>query len=275
MLYDGLALPASGLPALDGGHVFPKKKEWRGAPETRAQARRPTPQTSARSGRVQAEHTHKHTNAPAHTSQSGGVHPKPEPKHTDTHRTAEPGVAGYKCSLHTNTHTPEHLSQDWRGAPETRAQAHTPGPRIPARIGGVRAERAHKHTQTPTPQPGVARRSRNPGRSTHTHTAQPSQEGRGTSGARTQTHTDPNTPARSARAQRRPEPKHTQRRRTPEPGLRGYRRGAHTTTHAPEPQLGMAGCRPKPKPIRTHHKHQPGMAGLARNPDPNTSATHR
>ena len=27
MLYDGLALPASGLPALDGGHVFPKKKK--------------------------------------------------------------------------------------------------------------------------------------------------------------------------------------------------------------------------------------------------------
>ena len=27
MLYDGLALPASGLPALNGGHVFEKKKK--------------------------------------------------------------------------------------------------------------------------------------------------------------------------------------------------------------------------------------------------------
>ena len=90
------------------------------------------------------------------------MQPKPEPKHTHTHRTPQPGVAGCKRGAHTSTHTTQHPSQEWRGAAETRAQAHTPTPHTPARSGGVRAEQAHKHTHTPTPQPAVARRSRNP-----------------------------------------------------------------------------------------------------------------
>ena len=86
-----------------------------------------------------------------------------------------------------STHTPQHPTQERRGAAETQAQAHTATPHTPARSGGVQAERAHEHTHTPTPPPGVAGHSRNPSQSTHTHAAHPSQEWRGTSGARTRT----------------------------------------------------------------------------------------
>ena len=72
----------------------------------------------------------------------------------------------------------------------------------------MQAEPANKQTQTPTPQPGVAGRSRNPSPTTHTHTAHPSQEWQGTSGARIQAHTHPNTPARSGGAQPKTEPNH-------------------------------------------------------------------
>ena len=89
----------------------------------------------------------------------GRVMSEPEPKHTHTHHTPQPGVAGYKQSGRTSTHTAQHPSQEWRGAAKTRAQAHTPTPHTQARSGGVQAERAHEHTHTPTPQPGVAGRS--------------------------------------------------------------------------------------------------------------------
>ena len=142
------------------------------------------------------------------------------------------------------------LSQEWWGAAETRAQIHTHTPHTPARSGGVQAERGHQHTRTPTPQAGVAGRSRNPSPNTHTHTAHPSQEWQGTSGARTPAHTHPNTPARSGGAQPFPEPKHTHARRTPQPGVTGYKGSTHTNTHTPTPQ--------------------PGVAGRSRNPSPNT-----
>ena len=161
------------------------------------------------------------------------MQPKPEPKHTHLHRTPQPGVAEYKRRAHTSIHTPQHPGQEWRGAAETRAKAHTPTPHTVARSGGVQAESAHKHTHTPTTRPGVAGRSRNPSPSTHTHTAHPSQEWRGTSGARTQTHKGPNTPARSGEAQPRPGPKHTHPHRTPQPGVAGYKRSAHANTHTP------------------------------------------
>ena len=161
-------------------------QEWRGTSRARQQTQT-RPNTPARSGRGQ---------------------PKPEPKHTHPRRTPQPGGAGYKRSTHTSTHTPEHPSQEWRGAAETRAGAHTPTPHTPARSGGVQAERAHKQTQTLTPQPGVAGRSWNPNSTTHTQTAHPSQEWQGTSGAHTQAHTHPNTPARSGGAQPKPEPNH-------------------------------------------------------------------
>ena len=169
----------------------------------------PTPHTPARSGRVQAERAHKHTQAP----------------------TAQPGVAGRSRNPSPRTHTrTAHPSQEWRGtsgaatqvhtgpnntATSGRAQPkpepkHTPTPHSPTWSGGVQAGRAHKHTQAPTPQLGVAGRSRNPSPSTLTHTAHPGQEPRGTSGARTQTHTHPNTQARSGGARPKPGPTTTQ-----------------------------------------------------------------
>ena len=89
-------------------------------------------------------------------------------------------------------------------------------------------------------------------------------------GTRTQTHIHPNTSARCGGAQPKPEPKHTQPHCTPEPGTAGYRRIAHTTTHAPKPQPRMVACKPKPKPNRMHHKPQPGMERRNHNPYPNT-----
>ena len=197
---------------------------------------------------------------------------------THPRRAPVPGVAGYKRSAHTNTHTPQHPSQEWRGAAETRAQANTPTPHTAARSGGVQAERAHKHTHTPTPQQGVAGRSRSPSPSTHTHTTHPSQEWRGTSGAGTQTHTHPKTPARcgGVQAERAHEHTHTP---TPQPGVAGRSRNASpsTRTHAAHPSQewrGTSGARiltrthpntparsgraqPKPKPEHTHPRRTP------------------
>ena len=164
----------------------------------------------------------------------GGAQPKPEPKHTHLHRTPQPGMAGNKGGTHTSTHTAQHPSQEWRGAAETRAQTHTPTARIPARSGGVQAERPDQHTHSPTPQAGVAGRSENPSPNTNTHGAHPSQEWRGASRAPTPAHTQPNTPARSGGAQPRPEPKHTHPRRAPQRGVVGCKRSAHTSTHTPQ-----------------------------------------
>ena len=53
---------------------------------------------------------------PTHTPQTGarrgGAQAKPEPQHTHPHCTPQPGVAGYRRSTHTCTHTPEHPSQE-------------------------------------------------------------------------------------------------------------------------------------------------------------------
>ena len=159
---------------------------------------------------------------------------KPEPKHTHPHRATQPGVAGCKQSAHTSTHTAQHPSQKWRGAAETRAQTHTPTPRTPARSCRVQAERAQEHTHSPIDQPGVAGRSRNPSPNTNTQAAHPSQERRGTGGARTPAHTHPNAPASSGGAQLKPEPKHKHPHRTPQPGVAGYRGGTHMSTHTPQ-----------------------------------------
>ena len=252
-------------------HTAHPIQEWRGTSGARTQA-------------------HTHPNNPA---RSGGPQPKPEPKHTHPHRTSQPGVAGYKRRAHTRTHTPEHPGQEWRGAAETRAQAHKPTPHTPARSGGVQAERAQIHREAPTPQPGVAGHSRNPRPSTHTRTEHPSQERRCTSGAATQAHTGPNTPARSGGAQPKPEPKHTHPHRTPQPGVVGYKQSAHTNTHRPEhpsqewrgaAETGAQAHTPTPHtPARSggvqaerarKHTHtpspQPGVAGRSRNPSPGT-----
>ena len=116
--------------------------------------RTPQPEVAGRSGNP-SPNTHTHTAHPcqewlgasgartrAHTqpntpARSGGAQPKPKPKHTHPHRAPEPGVARCERSAHTSTHTAQHPSQEWRGAAKTRAQTHTPTPRIPARSGRV------------------------------------------------------------------------------------------------------------------------------------------
>ena len=211
-------------------------------PKTRAQTHTPTARTGAKSGGVQAERPHQHTpgvagcsrntSANAHThgahpsqewrggsraptpahARSGGVQPKPKPKHTHPRRPPKPGVVGCKRSAHTSTR------QEWRAAAETRAQTHIPTVRTQARSVGVQAERPHQHT------PGVAGCSRDPSRNTHTHGAHPSQEWRGASGAPTTAH------ARSGGVQPKPEPKHKHPPRAPQPGVAGCQRSAHTST---------------------------------------------
>ena len=196
-------------------HTAHPSQEWRGA-------------SGARTG------AHKQPSTPA---RSGGAQPKPEPKHTHPHRAPQPGVAGCKRSAVTSTHTAQQPSQEWRGAAETLAQAHAPKPHTPARRGGVQEE----HTNSPAPKPEVAGHSRNPSPNTHTHTAHPSQEWRGTRGARTRAHTHRNTPARSGGAQLKSKPKHTHPRRAPWPRVAGYRGSRHTNTHTTTPQPGVAG----------------------------------
>ena len=219
-------------------------QEWRGA-----------------SGAPRPAHTQPNTRA-----RSGGAEPKPEPKHTHPPRAPQQGVAGCELSTHTSTHTPQHPSQEWRGAAETRAQTQTPTPRTRARSGWVQAERPHEHTHSPTPQAGVAGRSRNPSSNTHTHTAHPSQEWQGASGARTQAHTHPNTPARSGGAQPKPEPKHTHPRRTPQPGVAGCKRSAPQADTNPHTPAGSGGVQPEPEPNHTHPHGtpQPGVARYKR-----------
>ena len=251
-------------------------QEWRGAAETQAKAHTPTPHTPARSGGVQAERAHEHTHTstpqpgvagrsrnPSQSTHTHAAHPSQEWRGTSgARRTPQPGVAGYKRRAHTNTHTPQHPSQEWRGAAETQAKAHTPTPHTPARSGGVQAERAHEHTHTPTPQPGVAGRSRNPSQSTHTHAAQPSQEWRGTSGAGARAHTHPNTPARSGGAQPKPKPKHTHPRRTPQPGVAGYKRSGRTSTHTPQhPNQEWRGAAETQAKAHTPTPHTPARSG--------------
>ena len=128
--------------------------DWRGTGGARTETHT-HPNTPARNGRVQAEGAYRHTH-PNIPARSGRAQPKAEPKHTYPHRAPQPGWAGYKPGAHTNTHTPQHPSQEWSGAGGTRARAHTPTPHTPAKIIAVQEERAHKHTQTPTPEPGMA-----------------------------------------------------------------------------------------------------------------------
>ena len=286
---------------------------------------------------------------------------------------------------HTSTHTPQQTSQEWRGAAETRTQAHTPMPHTPARSGGVQAKQAHKNTQSPTPEPGVAGRSQNPnptptqtqtqaprnsrkpsvhspgteaahamqvtrpneirspgvrlhpracpalgleaeratpkhletlvprtcmdalgtgyarksgeplgfrpkegtsastaghppGMTTETqaqaHTPTPHTPARtgGEQGEPAHKHEHPNTPARSGGAQPKPEPRHTSPNCTPQPGLAGYKRSAHTNTHR---QTAHPSQERRGTEERAHeHTHtqtpKPGVAGCSRNSNPST-----
>ena len=189
-------------------HKYPNSpgQEWRGAAETQTQAHTPTPHSRARIGRVQAEGAQKHTqpNTPARI---GGAQANPKPKDTHPHRTPEPGLAGYRRSVPTDT--PQHPSQDWQGESQTRnPDAHTTNPKQDgrgtggartqthtledpmARNGGAQQKHEPKHTHphrtagpglvgyrrsertnthTPTPQPGLPGRSVVPTQKTHPH----------------------------------------------------------------------------------------------------------
>ena len=108
-------------------------------------------------------------------------------------RTAHPSQQ-WRGTSRARTHTPQQPSEEWGGAAEIRAQAHTFTPHTPARNGGVQVRCAHKHTHTPIPQPGVAGRSGSPSPNTHTHTAHPSKSG-GVQAERAHKHAQPNIPA--------------------------------------------------------------------------------
>ena len=127
---------------------------------------------------------------PTHTPQ----HPSPEWRsaaetraQAQTHRTHRPGLAGYKRSAHTKSHSPN-PSQDWRGTAETRAEANTH--RIPQPgLAGYRRS-AYTKTHNPIPQRGMAGRSGNPSPSPHPHsTPQP-----GVAGYRRSAHSKTHNP---------------------------------------------------------------------------------
>ena len=205
------------------------------------------------------------------------MQPKSELKHTHPRRAAQPGLAGCKRSAHTSTHTPQHPSQEWPGAAETRAQTHTPTARTPARSGGVQAEHPHQHTHNPTPQPGVAGRSRNPSPDTHTHTAHPCQEWLGASEARARAHTQPNTPAGSDEGSQKSSPNthtHTARPSQEWRGATGARTRAHTQPNT-QARSGGAQLKPEPKHTHPHRAPEPGVAGCKRSAHTSTHTAQR
>ena len=105
-----------------------------------------------------------------------------------------------KRDAHTNTHTSQHLSQEWQGAAETRGLAHTPTPHTRAGNDGVQAKRAHNHTRPKHPSQERWGASQSP--SPTAYTTNPSREWRGETTTRTQKH-PPKTPAKV-----QPGPKH-------------------------------------------------------------------
>ena len=111
-----------------------------------------TPRTRANMGGVQTERAHKHTH-PNTAASNGGAQPKPQPKHTQTHRTPQPGRAGYRRSAHTNTHTPT-LQHEWRGEDKTQTQGRTPTPHTPVANGVLKETPVLEHTQH-RPQAGM------------------------------------------------------------------------------------------------------------------------
>ena len=83
------------------------------SPNTHTHTAHPCQEWPGASGARTPAHTHPNTPA-----RSGGAQPKPEPQHTHSRRAPQPGVAGCKQSADTSTQTPQHPSQEWRGAAE-------------------------------------------------------------------------------------------------------------------------------------------------------------
>ena len=232
-------------------------QEWRGAPETRTRAKKPTLHTQARTGVVQAKQKHKHTrpntaarsgrveaknqtytHAPQTPARIGGVQaerarkhthlntparngraqPQPEPEHTCPHRTTEPGMLGYKRGTQTQ-------------------------PNTPAKNGGVQVQRA-QNTPVPKPGLGMAGRTGNRHPSTHSHPAHPSEDWRGAGRERTQRNT-PQHPSQDRRGDSQNENPQT---RTTNPSQKWRRTGGeriqtHTAEHASQEWRGSAETR--------------------------------
>ena len=197
---------------------------------------------------------------------------------------------------------PEHREQPDQTRRGAAARGHE------ARQRGTLPATTKAHGQVPSnnghcvPQTRAARTTRNEPRhrnrcqaTPNQYTTNPSQEWRGTSGARTQTHT-PQHPSQEwpGAAESRAET-HTaaQPHRTPQPEVAGYRRNTHTNTHTPQHPSqewrGTAETRVQAHTPASHtptrnglvqaeradeHTHtgllQPGSAGRSRYPTPRT-----
>ena len=146
------------------------------------------------------------------------------------------------------------------GAPTRRQQARQRG-RPPAATkahGQMRSNNSHRVPQTQT-----TRTTRKEPRHRHRcqgtpnpHTTNPSQEWRGTSGARTKTHT-PQHPSQEWRgaAQNQTQAR-THKQCTTQQGVAGYKRRAHTNAHTPTSQPGVVGRSRIPRPnTHAHYAH--------------------
>ena len=91
-------------------------------------------------------------------------------------------------------------------------------------------ERAHKHTHSTTPARISGLKAKTPSQTDAPQTP-PRIGGVQAEHPYTYKRTHPKTPVRNGGAQPKPKPKHTHKHRTPQPGMAGNRRRAHTNTH--------------------------------------------
>ena len=167
---------------------------------------------------------------------------QPRPQHTPPHRTPgqvvqEPGLGALM-----NTHTPQHLAQEWRGAAETRAQAHTSTPHTRAGNGGVQAEHAHNHARPKTPTKNAGKRAKTQGKQ------QAAQTAAGKGRAKPQPvpkHTHPSPQSGVAGRSRHPSPSTTQTQ-AQAPG-----NSRKPSVHSPDTEAARAMQVTRPKEIRS------------------------
>ena len=170
-------------------------------PSTHTHAAHPSQEWRGKSGA--GTRTHKQPNTPARI---GVAQPKPKPKHTHPRRSQEwRGTSGAR----TQTCTPQHSSQEWRGA------AQNPSPNT------------HNHTAHPSQEWRGTSEAR-----IKTHTPQhPSQEWRGAAKTWAQAHTPTlHTPARSGGVKAERAHEHTNSP-TPQPGSAWRSRNPSPSTH--------------------------------------------
>ena len=160
------------------------------------------------------------------------MQPKPEPKYTHPHRTAQPGVAGYNCSAHTNTHTPQYPSRDWRGSRNPSPSTHTPSAHPNQEWRGTSGARTQTHTDLNTRARSGGAQLKPDSKHTHPHrTLEP-----GIAGYRQSAHTT--TQAREpepgmAGCRLKPRPKRTHHK--PQPGMMGRNQNLYPSTHTLDP----------------------------------------